>query len=187
MHKKDSRADIEHYMSGSGSREKGMMDLDQIFMKLKKEHKVVQQIMKEIEATTSRAQKKREELFIKLNEKIAPHMKGEEKALYPVLMGIKSLKELTLESVEEHNVANILAKELMVMPTDSERWHAKFKVLMENVQHHIEEEENKLFPQAQKLLTPDDTSRIYEEYEKEEEKQKDNIIRKIERKITQKI
>ncbi|MGI8816455.1 MAG: hypothetical protein ACR2G2_14585 [Pseudonocardia sp.] len=53
-----------------------------------------------------------------------------------------------LESYEEHHVADVLCTELAVMDADNERFDAKVTVLIENVTHHIEEEEQEWFPQV---------------------------------------
>jgi hemerythrin-like domain-containing protein len=57
-----------------------------------------------------------------------------------------------LESYQEHHVADQIVKELHELEKDDEKWGAKFKVLKENVAHHISEEENKLFPVARGVL-----------------------------------
>ena len=53
-----------------------------------------------------------------------------------------------LESYEEHHVADVLVMELVGMKPDAERFTAKTTVLIENVRHHIDEEENEWFPQV---------------------------------------
>lgn len=161
--------------------------MSEIFNVLEREHEAIERIMNDIEATTDRAEKKREDLLMKLNENIVPHMKGEEKALYPVLLEKKPIREQTLEGIEEHKVANTLLKELLVMPRTDERWHAKFSVLKENVMHHVAEEEGELFTQARKLLEPSEARDVLELYDKEEKRQKESLLRRLERKVAERV
>jgi hypothetical protein len=66
---------------------------------------------------------------------------------------LPELKDDVLESYEEHHVADVLCMELAAMPADDERFDAKTTVLIENVTHHIEEEEQEWFPQVREGLT----------------------------------
>jgi hemerythrin-like domain-containing protein len=56
------------------------------------------------------------------------------------------------ESIEEHHVVATLIEELKALDPKDERYDAKFTVLMENIEHHIEEEEGELFPDAEEVL-----------------------------------
>ena len=76
----------------------------------------------------------------------------EEQVLYPALKPHAEAHDIVLESYEEHHVADMQIKELHDMATDDEKWGAKFKVLKESVEHHISEEENKMFPAARGVL-----------------------------------
>ena len=58
-----------------------------------------------------------------------------------------------LEAFEEHRVVKRLLSELESMPKTDERWGAKLKVLQENVEHHVEEEEGEMFKSARKVLS----------------------------------
>jgi hemerythrin-like domain-containing protein len=61
-------------------------------------------------------------------------------------------KDLVAESDEEHHVVAILIEELKALDPKDERYDAKFSVLTENIEHHIEEEEGELFPEAEEGL-----------------------------------
>jgi hypothetical protein len=61
-------------------------------------------------------------------------------------------KHLVAEAVEEHHVVTTLMEELKGLDPKDQRYDAKFKVLMENVRHHIEEEEGEMFPEAEEVL-----------------------------------
>ena len=77
----------------------------------------------------------------------------EEKVLYPVLKSHAEARDIVLEGYQEHHVADIVLKELQRMPPSDERWGAKLKVLKENIEHHIEEEEGEMFKTARAVLS----------------------------------
>jgi len=69
--------------------------------------------------------------------------------MYPEVCALlPGLKDDVLESYEEHHVADVLCMELAGMSADAERFDAKATVLIENVTHHIEEEEQDWFPKV---------------------------------------
>ena len=61
-------------------------------------------------------------------------------------------KEMIAEAFEEHHVVKMLMDELEQMGSISQQFEAKMTVLQENVEHHVEEEEGELFPDAKKRL-----------------------------------
>jgi hemerythrin-like domain-containing protein len=84
------------------------------------------------------------------------HEEIEEKIFYPALKEHPKAKDLVLEGYQEHHVVDLLLEELEEMPPRDERWGAKLKVLKENVEHHIEEEEGGMFPIARKVFERDE-------------------------------
>lgn len=125
------------------------------FTLLKNDHKTVAALFEKIEPTTERAVKTREEAFGKLKEELEVHAHIEETILYPVLKKEAETRDITFEGVEEHHVIKTLLAELARMAVDSEEWTAKTKVLQENVDHHVEEEETKMFKLAREVLSKD--------------------------------
>ena len=85
--------------------------------------------------------------------KLQVHAGIEEQIFYPAYReasGTKKGEDLTLEAYEEHRVADRLISELRALPNTDETWGAKLKVLKENLEHHIKEEETELFPKVKK-------------------------------------
>lgn len=123
------------------------------FTLLKNDHKTVAALFEQIEPTTERAVKTREEAFGKLKEELDLHAHIEEKILYPELKKEAETRDITFEGLEEHHVIKMLLGELAGMAVDSEEWTAKTKVLQENVEHHVEEEETKMFKLGREVLT----------------------------------
>jgi hypothetical protein len=120
---------------------------------LKTDHEKVAGIFEQLEPTTERAVKTREELFAKLQQELDVHAHIEETIFYPVLIQEAETRDITLEGIEEHHVIKTLLKELAAMQVDSEQWTAKLKVLKENVEHHVEEEESDMFKGARAVLS----------------------------------
>ena len=82
------------------------------------------------------------------------HTTLEEELFYPAVKQKtdRDGKDLVAEALEEHHVVTTLMAELKGLDPADERYDAKFKVLMETVTHHIEEEEGEMFPEAKEVL-----------------------------------
>ena len=135
------------------------------FQLLKEDHQKVSGIFQQIEPTTERAEKTRTELFAKLQEELDIHTKIEESIFYPAIKQAAETREIVLEGFEEHHVIKMLLKELEAMPVDTEEWAAKIKVLQENVEHHVEEEEGEMFQKARDVLSEDEINQLGEQME----------------------
>lgn len=96
----------------------------------------------------------REHLLDHLRLKLVVRERMEEEILYPALRSHEKTKDIVLEGYEEHHVVDVILDELLEIPADIELWQAKVKVLKENVEHHIEEEEDELFKKARKGARP---------------------------------
>ena len=142
------------------------------FTLLKNDHKTVAGLMEKIDATTERALKGREELFTQLKSELEIHAEIEEKILYPVLEKADETHEISLEAYEEHKVVKRLLAELEAEPKDTEEWSAKFTVLKENVEHHVEEEEGEMFKKARKVLSEEEIEELGARLEEAKGKQK---------------
>jgi hypothetical protein len=77
----------------------------------------------------------------------------EERILYPALKAHPEGRDIVLEGFEEHHVADLIVKELRALRVSAEEWGAKFKVLKENIEHHIQEEEGPMFRTARGVFT----------------------------------
>ena len=115
---------------------------------LKQDHDEVKKIMDTLDSTTERGVKTREELFTKLKTEMEIHEAIEEEIFYPALKEHPKAEDIVLEGYEEHHVVDTVMAELEGLPVDDETWGPKAKVMAENVEHHIEEEEREMFKQA---------------------------------------
>jgi hemerythrin superfamily protein len=124
---------------------------------LEDDHQKVKKLMGDLEKTTERAVKTREELFTKLVTELTIHERIEEDIFYPEVKEratSRKLEELVAESYEEHHFVDMVKAEIAETPFDAEEWAAKFKVMKENVEHHaFEEEEGKMFPKVRRAFS----------------------------------
>ncbi|MDP9116241.1 MAG: hemerythrin domain-containing protein [Actinomycetota bacterium] len=128
------------------------MSTDAIVL-LKADHKQIKRLFREFHAAGDRATKTKGELVAKMIELLTVHTYIENEVMYPeVRRLLPDLEDDVLESYEEHHVADVLCMELFAMPPDAERFDAKTTVLIENVTHHIEEEEDEWFPKVRQGL-----------------------------------
>ena len=130
------------------------------FTLLKNDHQKVAGILEKIDETTERATKGREELFAQLKNELEVHTRIEEDILYPTLEEYEETRDISLEAYEEHAVVKRLLEELASAPKDDEQWTAKFTVLKENIEHHVEEEEGEMFTKARKILSKDEIENL---------------------------
>ena len=126
------------------------------FTLLKQDHETVAGLLEKIDQTTERGTKTREDLFTKLKTELDIHAKIEEEIFYPALEDQDETRDITLEAFEEHRLVKQLLGELESMSKDAEEWTAKFTVLKENIEHHVEEEEGEMFENARKVLSKED-------------------------------
>ena len=136
-----------------------------VYELLKKDHETVKNLFAQLEETDEDQVQEREELFLTLKKELTIHALAEEKFFYSELKEDEESEETTLEALEEHKVVKKLLKELDGNQKGTKEWAAKLKVLQENVEHHVEEEEGELFEQAAEVLDEDDAERIGEEIE----------------------
>jgi len=139
---------------------------------LKTDHKTVARIFEKLEETTERAEKTREELFTKLKQELDVHAHIEETIFYPVLKKSDETRDITMEGIQEHHVVKVLLRELDAMDVGSETWTAKLKVLKENVEHHVEEEEEDMFVKAREVLSREQLEELGAQMEQEKKLQK---------------
>ena len=119
---------------------------------LKADHDKVKKLLADGEETTERAEKTRTELFETLKSEMLIHERIEEEIFYPALKSHPKARDIVLEGYEEHHVVDEIMGELETTPVTDETWGAKFKVMKENIEHHIEEEEGEMFKQARQIF-----------------------------------
>ncbi len=127
---------------------------------LKDDHDKVKKMLADGEETTERAEKTRSEVFAKIKEEMLIHERIEEEIFYPALKQHPKAKEIVLEGFEEHHVVDEIMGELEATDVTDEQWGAKFKVMKENIEHHIEEEEGEMFDKARQVFSDDELEQL---------------------------
>jgi hypothetical protein len=114
---------------------------------LKQDHKEILKTFRDFEAAGENAHVRKGQLVDRIIELLTVHTYIENEVMYPRIRELMpELEQDVLESYEEHHVADVLVLELATLKPDAERFDAKTTVLIENVRHHIEEEEDEWFP-----------------------------------------
>jgi hypothetical protein len=123
---------------------------------LETDHRRMEDLLKRGEGTTERAVRQRTKLLDDISAELATHELLEEQVLYPALEEHPEARAIALEGFQEHHVADLIVDELHHVAADNEQWGAKFKVLKENIEHHIDEEEGEMFRTARAVLSQDE-------------------------------
>jgi Hemerythrin HHE cation binding domain len=130
---------------------------------LKQDHQEVKKLFQQAEDAEG---KQKTEVFAKIKKALETHTRIEEGIFYPAMEKREELKDMVLESLEEHKQVKTLLKEMDALVSDSEKFEPKLKVLQENVEHHAEEEEEgKMFPKARQLFDKAALERLGQELE----------------------
>jgi hemerythrin superfamily protein len=118
---------------------------------LKQDHKTVEKLFKQFEKAKQPAEQRK--VAEKVVKELSVHAAIEEMVFYPAIRDrVPDTEDMVLESLEEHHIVKWVLSELDDMKPDHERFKAKMTVLIENVRHHVEEEESELFPQVRKAI-----------------------------------
>jgi hemerythrin superfamily protein len=117
---------------------------------LKNDHKTVEDLFKRFEKLGPRAVKSKQDVVERIIRELSIHAAIEEMVFYPTIR--EASDDMVMESLEEHHIVKWVLSELERMPADHERFDAKVTVLIENVRHHVKEEEKELFPKVQKVF-----------------------------------
>ena len=133
---------------------------------LEAEHDKMRKLLTQLEATTDRAVKTRQELFATIKGELTLHEVIEEEIFYPELKSHPRAEDIVLEGYEEHHVVDTIMGELEQTPFDDETWAAKFTVMRENIEHHIDEEEGEMFRQARQAFDRDDLEALGQRMER---------------------
>jgi hypothetical protein len=118
------------------------------------DHAHVKNLFQQYEAAGRRAYRKKQGIADEVFAEIEVHATLEEELFYPAMKRKmdQAGRDLVAEAMEEHHVVMTLMDELKGLDPTDERYDAKFKVLMDNVVHHIEEEEGEMFLEAEEVL-----------------------------------
>ena len=130
---------------------------------LKNDHHAIEQLFKQFEKAGDRAYVTKRQIVDRIIEELSVHAAAEEQVFYPVARAsVPDTEDIALESLEEHHVVKWLLSELADMDPEHERFDAKVSVLIENVRHHVDEEESEFFPKVRAHLGRNDLADLGE-------------------------
>lgn len=120
---------------------------------LKKDHHTVEQLFRRYEQTGDRAYAEKRKIVDRIIEELSQHAAIEEQVFYPAAREeVADTEDIALESIEEHHIVKWELSELEHLDPSDERFDAKVRVLMENVRHHVAEEESEFFPKVREEI-----------------------------------
>jgi hemerythrin superfamily protein len=126
---------------------------------LHEDHAKVKELFEEAEGTENQKEKKR--FFEEINSELETHARIEETVFYPAMQKHQELKDMVRESLEEHKQIKALLKQIHNLKSDSEKFDSKLQVLIEDVEHHAEEEEEgKMFPKIRKICSQEELDKL---------------------------
>ncbi|MFE5494404.1 hemerythrin domain-containing protein [Streptomyces virginiae] len=135
---------------------------------LRDDHKTVEKLFKRFEKTEDDDLAERRSIADEVIEELTVHAWIEERVFYPAAReAAPDTTDHILESIEEHHAVVWMLSELKDMDPADERFKAKMSVLMENVRHHVEEEEKEWFPDVRKAMGRNRLAEIGEQLEAE--------------------
>jgi len=120
---------------------------------LKDDHATIEKLFKRFEEAGDRAHVEKRRIVDRIIEELSQHAAVEEMLFYPVTRAtVPAVEDVALESIEEHHIVKWVLSELQRMDPEDERFDAKVTVLIENVRHHVTEEEDEYFPKVRAEL-----------------------------------
>jgi hemerythrin superfamily protein len=130
---------------------------------LKNDHRSVEKLFRRFEQAGENAYAEKRKLVDLIIEELSQHAAIEEQVFYPVARAtVPGVEDMALESLEEHHIVKWVLSELDGMDPHDVRYEAKVTVLIENVRHHVEEEETELFPKVRDKLGRNDLNDVGE-------------------------
>ncbi len=127
---------------------------------LENDHQQVKRLIEKLESQENA--QGRAQLFETVRTEMHAHERIEEEIFYPALKQRATDKQIVLEGYEEHHVVDILMQELADLNFDDQSWPAKLKVMKENIEHHIEEEEDDMFSKARDVFSNEELEELGE-------------------------
>ena len=133
---------------------------------LKDDHHKVSSLFEKVKADEDGDHK---DTFEQIKAELEVHTHIEETIFYPKMKedGDEELKKIILEGIEEHHQAKMFLRELSNLVEDSEKFQPKLKVLMEDIEHHVMEEEGQMFPMIEEQFDEYTLQELGREMEKE--------------------
>ena len=142
-----------------------------IFARLKADHDRHRALLERIDATHGDSAERRD-LFEAFRIDVTAHAASEEMSLYATMLANPDLRDEAQHSVAEHKEIEDFLTELYEMDFSSTGWLTRFRTMKDRYLHHIDEEEEEMFPAAEKELSDERKKELIKIFEKEKPKEK---------------
>lgn len=138
----------------------------QIYESLKKDHRKVKELLNDLLSLAEEDSEARADLIDEIRDELIPHARAEESVFYNSLREVDAAKDTVRHSYKEHVEAEILLKTLQAKDKINGDWKKTAMKLKEALEHHIQEEEERIFPVAQQVFSPEEAVQFGEAFEK---------------------
>lgn len=139
-----------------------------VFELIKEAHRKVETLFTEIESTDG--SKKLDQYFNQLYKELNVHAQAEELTFYPTMRDHEDLKELVNEAEEEHTEVKVMLEQIKSLDATSSEFKAKISELKDAVQHHVQEEENEVFPKVRQSVNDEELKQLATEFQEAQRK-----------------
>ncbi len=137
-----------------------------IYEALKKDHEKLKGLMSELVSLRAGDESRRHSLIETIRDELIPHSRAEESVFYNSLRAIDSAKDIVMHGFAEHMEAETMLRTLQVADKIDLAWKGTAQKLKKDLEHHIKEEETKIFSVAQQLFTKEEAEMMAEAFEK---------------------
>lgn len=133
-----------------------------IFEDLKKDHDLHRKLLKQIDAAD---EGERANLFEQFRVEVTAHAAAEEESLYATMLAKPDLRDEARHSVSEHKEIDDFFEEMAELDPATSEWKSKFDEMRHRYEHHIDEEEEEMFPEAAKDLDDAEVAKLAKVFE----------------------
>ena len=134
------------------------------------DHQKIAELFQKLQKTKGAAQN-RQQLFTKIKEEFTLHAQAEELVFYPALQATDEAQDMVLNAQADHQLIAELFEEIASDADQDTDWDEKLNELQENVEGHVEEEEDELFDMARQLLSTEQARKLAEEWQRVKQEQ----------------
>ena len=139
-----------------------------IYADLKADHDRHRDLLQRIDAASG---EERAELFEEFRVEVSAHAAAEEEALYATMLANPDLRDEARHSVSEHKEIDDYLGEIAKLDAGSKEWNHRFAEMRHRYEHHIDEEEEEMFPAAAEELSDAEEARIAKVFEERKPKE----------------
>jgi hemerythrin-like domain-containing protein len=136
-----------------------------IYEALKKDHEKLQSLLNELVLLKLEDEVRKTELLSEIRDELIPHSRAEESVFYNSLRALDKVKDIAMQSYKEHLMAETLLRTMQAKDKVNLDWQKTAKEFKEAIQHHIDEEETRIFNVAQQLFTQEEAEMMGEAFE----------------------